>query len=70
MEGDAWKVAVARYLRENYLAPHIWLTKRRKMGTSNALSSLKAVQAAMEEWDLLVSDFQFFRPAFSRRNSR
>lgn len=38
-KGAAWKVALARYLRERYLIPNQWLASNLCMGTANSLSS-------------------------------
>jgi len=39
-KGAAWKVAVARQLRERYLAPHRWIAERLCMGRTSTVQSL------------------------------
>jgi len=55
-----WKIAVARSLREQYLAPYRWIAKRLNMGRVSSLSSVvsrsrKIKPAAFPEWKLLQS---------------
>ena len=38
-KGAAWKVSLARHLRERHLVPNSWLAERLSMGTPNSLSS-------------------------------
>ena len=38
-KGALWKVALARYLREQHLVPNGWLSENLHMGTPNSLSS-------------------------------
>lgn len=39
-KGDDWKVAIARYLRDRYLAPNQWIADRLKMGKASSVQSL------------------------------
>ena len=39
-KGEAWKVALARYMREECLASNSWIAESLHMGTPNSLSSL------------------------------
>jgi putative transposase len=39
-KGADWKVALARYLRERYLAPHQWIAQRLSMGQVSSVNSL------------------------------
>lgn len=39
-KGSAWKVAVARMLRERYLVPHQWIAERLQMGRVSSVQSL------------------------------
>lgn len=57
-KGAAWKVALARHLRERYLVPNAWLSVKLNMGTPNALSSLmsrhrKSKQRRDKCWKIL-----------------
>ena len=39
-KGADWKVALARHLRERYLAPHKWIAQRLSMGQVSSVNSL------------------------------
>lgn len=39
-KGEPWKVALARHLRERYLAPHRWIAERLEMGAPSSVQSL------------------------------
>ena len=57
-KGAAWKVALARHLRESHLIPNVWLAESLHMGTPNSLSSQisrhrKANMQNDSPWELL-----------------
>jgi len=53
-----WKVAIARSLREKYLAPYQWIAERLKMGRVSSLSSVVSRSRTMDrkafpQWEIL-----------------
>jgi REP element-mobilizing transposase RayT len=55
-----WKVALARSLREGYLAPYSWIANRLHMGRVSSLSSVvsrsrKMKKADFSEWEQLIN---------------
>ncbi|MDQ8209440.1 transposase [Coraliomargarita sp. SDUM461003] len=59
-KGALWKVALARYLREQHLVPNGWLSENLSMGTPNSLSSQisrhrKQTHQAETPWRILVN---------------
>ena len=55
-KGEAWKVDLARYLREAYLTPYRWIAERLCMGAPSYVQSLVSRQRrgkASEEWRML-----------------
>ena len=59
-KGAPWKVAVARYFREKYLAPHRWISARLQMGAVSYVQSLVSRHRASSEkdeyWDQLMNE--------------
>ena len=54
--GEAWKVDLARYLREAYLAPYRWIAEHLRMGAPSYVQSLVSRQRRgkeSREWRIL-----------------
>ena len=71
-KGAAWKVALARHLRESHLIPNGWLAASLHMGTPNSLSSQlsrhrKAIKQNYTPWKLLKDQENSDPIAFSIR---
>ena len=55
-KGEAWKVAVARHLRERCLAPHRWIAENMGMGSPSYVQSLVSRHrrgASERNWEML-----------------
>jgi len=55
-KGASWKVALARHLRERYLAPHRWIASNLHMGKPSSVQSLVSRHRAGhvdKEWEKL-----------------
>ena len=58
-KSEPWKVSVARYLRERYLAPHRWIAERLQMGAASSVQSVvsryRRSDIDKENWGKLIN---------------